>query len=110
MWRYGVVPVAVEGMARQLDGGQFGVGDFHALGIFVFIQFGAHFEPRRGAGRRDQLHDRFEAAQRLAAPIEGDKRKQAMFDLIPLARPWRQVTYRDGDAQLIGQRLQFYLP
>ena len=97
-------------MARQLDGGQFRVGDFHALGIFLFIQFGAHCEPGCGAGRRDQLHDGPEAAQRLAAPIEGDKGKQAMLDLVLLAGPWRQVAYRDGDAQLIGQRLQFDLP
>ena len=64
-------------MARQLDGSEFRVGDFHTLGIFIFIQFGAHSESGCGAGRRDQLNDGPETAQRLAAPIEGDKRKSS---------------------------------
>src|ERR1035441_10182571 len=107
MWRYGVVPVAMEGMTLELDGGEFLIRYFHALGIFAFIQFGAHSESGFGAGRRDQLDDGLEAAQGLSAPIEGDKGKQTMFDFVPFAGPGRQVAYRDGDVQLIGQRLQF---
>ena len=110
MWRYGVVPVPMEGMTRELDGGEFLIRYFHALGIFAFIQFGAHSKSGCGAGRRDQLDDGPEAAQGLSAPIEGDKGKQTMFDRIPLAGPGRQVAYRDRDAQLIGQSLQFDLP
>jgi hypothetical protein len=65
----------MEGVTHELDGGEFGIGDFRALGIFVFIQFGAHRESGCCGGGRDQLNDGFEAAQRLAAPIEGDKGK-----------------------------------
>ena len=35
---------------------------------------------------------------RLAAPILGDEREQAMLDPVPLAGSGRQVTDRDGDA------------
>jgi hypothetical protein len=52
----------MEGMGRQMDGGYFLIGDFHAPGIFVFIQCGAHCEPGCGAGGRDQLNNGFEAA------------------------------------------------
>src|ERR1035437_4537547 len=100
----------MEGMTRELDGGERLIRYLHALGIFAFIQFGAHSESGCGTGRRDQLDDGPEAAQGLSAPIEDDKGKQTMFDLSPLAGPGRQVAYRDGDAQLIGQRLQFDLP
>ena len=63
----------MERVAGEVDGGELGVGDFDAFGIFVFIQFGAHFEA--GFGRRcgDQLNDRAIAAQRLAPPVDGDE-------------------------------------
>src|SRR5271157_3517418 len=33
-----------------------------------------------------------------------------MLDLVPLAGSGRQVTYRDGDAELVGESLQLALP
>jgi hypothetical protein len=35
-------------VTHELDGGEFGIGDFRALGIFVFIPFGTQV-PRREA-------------------------------------------------------------
>jgi hypothetical protein len=97
-------------MTHELDGGQSGIGDFHALGIFVFIQFGAHRESGGGGRCRNQLNHGFKAAERLSAPIERNKGKQAVFNFIPLAGARRQVANRDGNTQLIRQPLQFDFP
>src|SRR5436190_21812538 len=37
-------------------------------------------------------------------------RKQAMLDLVPLTRPRRKMTHRDGEPGAIGELLQFPLP
>jgi hypothetical protein len=44
----------------------------------------------------DQFDDDLMADQRLAAPISGDERKQAVLDLVPLAGAGRQVAHGDG--------------
>ena len=92
-------------MALDLDSSEFGVGDFHTLWIFVFVQFGAHCDSGSRGSRGDQLNDGLEAAQGFSSPIEGDKGKQAMLDLVPLAGAGRQVGNRNRDMQLIGQQL-----
>ena len=60
------------------------VGNLDAFGIFVFVQLSAHFEAGIGCGRGDQLDDGAIAAQRLAAPVDRDERKESMLDLVPL--------------------------
>src|SRR5712691_2759709 len=100
----------MEKMTRQIDGGKFGIGDFHALGVFVLIQFGADGESGGSCGGRDQLNNRLKAAQGLSAPIEGDEGKEAMFDLVPLAGPGRQMANSDGNTHRIREILQFYFP
>ena len=100
----------MEGMACEIDGREFGVGDFHTLGIFVLIQFGSHGESGGRGGCRNQLNDGLKAAQWLAAPIECDKGKQAMFDFVPLAGAGWQMTDGDGNGEGISQLLQFYFP
>ena len=87
-----------------------GVGDFDTFGIFVFVQFGAHFEAGVGCRRGNQLDDRAIAAQGLAAPVDGDERKQAMLDLVPLAGAGRQMADRDGKLEFVGQLLKFDFP
>ena len=67
--REGIVPISVEVVASEVDGGKLGVGDFDAFGIFVFVEFGADGEACCGGGRGNQLHNGFEAAQRLTAPV-----------------------------------------
>ena len=74
----------MERVAGEADGGQLRVGDFDAFWIFVFVQLGTHLEAGIGCRRGDQLDDRAIATQRLAAPIDGDERKEPMLDLVPL--------------------------
>ena len=93
-------------MAREVDGGQLGIGDFDAFGVFVLVQLGAHLEAGIGCRRGDQLDDRAIAAQRLAPPVDGDERKQTMLDLVPLAGTRRQVAIYNGQLELVGQLLR----
>ena len=97
-------------MAGKVDGGQLGIGNLDGFGIFAFVQLGAHFEAGIGCRRGDQLDDRAIAAQRFAAPVDCDERKQTMLDLVPLAGAGRQVANRDGKLELVGQLLKLDLP
>src|SRR5271165_889531 len=93
-WRDRVVPVTVERMAGEIDGGQ----------------LGADFEAGVGCGRGDQLDNCTIASQRLAAPVDGDEREETMLDLVPLAGAGRQVANRDRQLELVRQFLKFDLP
>ena len=56
---------------------------------------GADFEAGVCCGGCNELDDGPIAAQRLAPPVDGDEREEAVFDLVPLAGAWRQMTNRD---------------
>jgi hypothetical protein len=45
------------------------------------------------------------ADERLAAPAASDEREQAVFNLVPLARPRREVTRGDRNAEFVGEFL-----
>jgi len=66
-----------------------------AFGIRVGVQFRVDFESGRGARSRNQTHDDLKTDQRLAAPVLGDARKEAVFDLVPFAGTRRKMA--DGD-------------
>jgi hypothetical protein len=97
-------------MAAQIDSRELGVGDFDALGVFVFIQFSADFETGIGCRRCDEWDNSPKAAQRLAAPVDGDERKSAMLDLVPFVGTRWQMADRDGQLELISEFLKFDLP
>ena len=97
-------------MRLNADLRQLRIGYLDALRILVLVQFGTDLEARIGGRRGDQLNDGAVAAQRFAPPIDGDEREQAVLDLVPFAGARRQMAYRDGTSQLIGELLQFNLP
>ena len=100
----------MEFVARDVDGRHFGVGDFDALWIEVFVDLAAHGEAGLGGGGRDQVDDYAITDERFGAPVLADEREQAVLDLVPLAGAWRQMMDGDGDADFVGQRLQLALP
>jgi len=51
------MPIAVEGVPREIDRGQFCIGDFDSVRIFVLIQLGVDGEASAGCRGRDELHD-----------------------------------------------------
>ena len=79
-------------------------------GVSVRIQFGSHLQP--GSRRRiaNQVDYHRPTSQGLPSPVLGNVAKHTVFDLVPLARPRREVADRDAEPQLIGQLLQPYLP
>src|SRR5215471_3103308 len=100
----------MEVMADEIDGFDLCVGDLYAGWIGVLIELTVNLEAGLGCGGGDELDDCLIAYERLAAPVLSDERKQAMFDLVPFAGAGRQVAHGDGNAEFVGQFLQFDLP
>src|SRR4051794_33465421 len=100
----------MEIVTRDVDVVHLVVGDFDARGIALVIDLASYLQAGVGGCGADQLYDGLMADERLAAPILRDEREQAVLDLVPLAGAGRQMTDRDGDAELIRQVLQLALP
>ena len=69
-------------MAGEIDGGQLGIGNFDAFGIFVFVQFGADFEAGVGCGRGDQ---------RQLMVMNEKRRCSILFHLLVPGGKWHTV-------------------
>jgi hypothetical protein len=69
----------MEVMAAEVDGLEFGVRHLDAGRVAVWIELAANLETCVGCGGGDQLDDGLVADQRLAAPVSGDERKQAVL-------------------------------
>src|SRR4051794_22555541 len=60
--------------------------------------------------RSDEVDDYFQTPQGTTTPVLSDPVEHLMLNLVPLARPRREVTHRDPQAGLVGQPLQAQLP
>jgi len=105
-----VVPFAVEIITSDPDACHLLVSDFYLRGVMFTVENASHSKASLRAGVRYQVHNRGMRQQWLAAPVLSDIRKQAMFNLVPFAGPWRQVADRNFETRLVGQLLQFPLP
>jgi hypothetical protein len=56
------------------------------------------------------LDNRFKTHQRLTSPIQADKGKHAMFDLVPLTRARRIMANRYFEVPLVAKPLQEIFP
>ena len=84
-WTDGVVPVAMEGIALDVDGGHFGIADLDAFRVNVLVDVAGDGEAGVGRGGADQLDDDLVADERFAAPVLRDVGKEAVLDAVPLA-------------------------
>ena len=68
-------------MALDLDGGEFGVGDFLLVGVDAVVEAGV--DRQAGAAGRcgDEVDDDLDRAQGLGAPVAADEAEQAVLDL-----------------------------
>jgi hypothetical protein len=89
-----VVPVPMEAVAFQVDTLHLLVGDSPPGGVFSAVQTTDDLQALRGRRPSDQVDDGFVVAQRLASPIRGNEREEAMLDLVPLAGARREMTHR----------------
>ena len=94
----------------QFDICQIGIGDFDSLGIGFCIH--RRLDQQALTRRRvaDQAHHSDQIVKRFASPVLCDKRKQPMFDFIPLTCAWWKMTNRDVPSHETRQFLQFRFP
>ena len=108
--RDGVVPVALEGMALNVEGGQFGIADLDALRIAALVDVASDGEAGIGRSGADQLDDDVVADERFAAPVLGDVGKEAVLDAVPFAGAGRQMGDGYNQAGFVGKALEFTFP
>src|SRR5258706_1844668 len=59
---------------------------------------------------RDQLKNDLQGGEGLGSPVERNKGKESVFDLIPFAGGRRIMSHRDREVFFIGKFLEFFLP
>ena len=64
-------------------------------------------KPGLGLGGSDQIDDDTVADQRRGLPVHRDEREQPMLDLVPFARPRRQVVHDNVDAKFEGKTMDW---
>src|SRR5712691_2219060 len=100
-----VVPISMEVVSHDLQGGQLFEG--HALpdGVVATIDRGADDETGTSCRVPDEAHHRLERAQRPSAPVHRDEGEKTMFDLVPFARARRKVADVDRTSDFVGEPL-----
>src|SRR5450755_1881980 len=105
-----VIPVRMELIAGDVDGGQLCRGDFDPFLVVAGVQARVDLQAGAGRGRADQVDDHLQALKRPSAPVEADVAEHAMLDFVPLRRPGREMADADRDRELVAELLQFGLP
>ena len=91
----------MEGVAADVEGFHFGVGDFDALRIGPVIECTLDLESGLGCLRRSTRP--LAADAWLGAPVLGDVAEQPVFDLVPFRCAGRIVADLDRHGDRIGQ-------
>ena len=88
----GIVPLAVEHVASDVEGVHLLGGDGNSLGILRAVEFVFYRQAGLRCGCSDQIDDDALADQRRRCPIDRDEREQPVFYLVSLLVPggrWR---------------------
>ena len=105
-----VVPFTVKAVTAKIDLLHLGGRDLTAGRIFAAIQSASDRQAFGGRRLGNEIDDGLVISQRFAAPIRRDEGKQAVLDLVPLARARRKMTDRNGQARVIRESLEFDFP
>src|SRR5437867_923243 len=97
-------------MRVQRETSHLRAGDGTAGRVVSLIQLSLDAQTGRRRRVTDQFHDRFKGAERTPSPILSNVTKEAVLNLVPLARPGREVRDMNAQPQVIGQALHFHLP
>ena len=68
----------------EVDGLDLGVWDLDVVGLGAVVEPGVDLEPGACRGCADQVDDRLQRGQRLAAPVHRDEAEEAVLDPVPL--------------------------
>ena len=79
----GVIPLAMKGIAHDVEGLEFSVADGEAGRIRLAVLDGSDLQSLLGGRMRDQFNHRFQRGERFGPPIDGNERKEAVLDLVP---------------------------
>src|ERR1019366_6505085 len=107
--RYGIVPLRMECITRDVEGLHLRVADLDALRVAARIQLAAHGQASRGRGGGNQFDHCFATGQGLASPGLSDVAEQPVLDLVPLQRAWGVMADLKRQAGFVSQVLQFNL-
>src|ERR1700677_1677405 len=77
-----VVPLSMEGVAGDVDFGQFPIGYNDPLWVGVFIEFAADTEAGLGRGGADEIDDHAIADERPSLPVHRDEGEEPVLDLV----------------------------
>ena len=105
-----VVPLGMKFVPAQSYRFEFFVRHFDPFFVLMSVQHGLDLEAGARLGGSDPIDDRFVVDQRHPLPVQADKRKEPVLDLVPLAGAGRVVTNRDRDRHLAGQLVEVDLP
>ena len=86
------------------------IADLDPAGVVALIEDGGDLQALVGGGGGDAGHGILPRHQRPGAPGAGDVAEQPVLDLVPLARPGREVAHRDLQPGLFGQDGELVFP
>lgn len=109
-WINRVIPIAVKRMQLQVETRHLRISNLLSFGVPAGVDFATHDQSMSRPCGPNQIHDNRQTFQRPASPVSTDKRKQPVFNLVPLACPGREMTDRNRQPHLIGQSPEFPLP
>jgi len=95
----------MECIAGDVERGHFGVADFDAFGVGVFVEFATDGETGFRRRRRDQFDDRRSTGQGTPPPVLRDVTEQAMLDLVPLCAA-ETCEGRSNDPEIIWRLIE----
>src|SRR6516165_10446184 len=107
---YPVIPVTVKLLLLEPHCLEFPICHLDPLLIGVGIELGFYAQARPRSRAPNQVHYDRTTHQWPPPPVLGDVAENPVLDLVPLARPRREVTDGNPQTRLIGQTLQTDLP
>lgn len=79
----GIVPISMEWLSRDVECSYVFIRNFDAGGIAIAVFDSSDGSSLSGRRMRNQFNHRLKRGERFAAPIDGNVRKESVFDLIP---------------------------
>src|ERR1017187_3773317 len=105
-----VVPPAVEAIWRQVHDRHLVVRNLESHWVAAPVQSAGDLQALGRRRRSDEADDRFVVTKGLPAPVRGDEGERPVLDLVPLARPGREMADLDRESDVVGQTLELELP